>query len=143
MAGANPRHVEQVIDDAEQVVCRETDAVDRALLVGRRTRARALHLALRFPSLGDINDGAADACPPGPDVITRFQIPNPVTGYVEFAITRANFYFIDSGINSVGQREFIVREPLMPSINPRTLRPTRALYIGEYAFGLQVTDVCF
>lgn len=90
-------------------------------------------------------------CPPNSvDVATRFQISRPdriqperVTGWIEITITRDNYYLIANGANSADQVEYVIREPLMPVIHPVTSVPTRGLYIGQYAFGLEVSNVCF
>ena len=86
------------------------------------------------------------------DVATRFQIPNAslpdpslIAGWVEFAITRANYYKVDTDVNTATQREFIIRGPLFPFPDVRKIPPilTPALYIGEDALGIQFLDVCF
>lgn len=81
-------------------------------------------------------------CPPGPGVQARFQIPNPPTGYVDFEIYRPAFYTVSSGTNSVGGVEYLISSPLFPWPHPAG-GIGKALYIGEYAFGLQLTDTCF
>ena len=80
-------------------------------------------------------------CPPGPAVQARFQIPRPVTGYIEFEITRPALYVIGGGTNSVGGVEYVIKSPLLPWPHPRG-GIGRALYVGDYAFGLEVTNIC-
>jgi len=90
-------------------------------------------------------------CPPDSiNVATRFQIPRPdkidpsrITGWVEITITRDGYYVIDGRVNSAGQTELIIREPLVPTIHPYYKTATRALYIGPYAFALNISNVCF
>jgi transglutaminase-like putative cysteine protease len=90
-------------------------------------------------------------CPPNSaDVVTRLQIPRPgaedpslVTGYVDFAITRLNYFVVDAAVNGTGQREYIIREPLFSTIHPVKLMPTRALFLkGPWSFGIEIEDYC-
>ena len=90
-------------------------------------------------------------CPPNAlDVATRFQIERPdrivpekVTGWIEITITRNNYYVIEEKVNTVPQTEYIIREPLAPTIHPINLTLTRGLIISPYTFGLEVTNICF
>ena len=84
------------------------------------------------------------------DVATWFLIPEPgdiqpqrVTGWIEITITRDYFFVIDQKINNVPQTEYIIKEPLMPTIHHVNSTLTRGLYLGPNPFGLEVTDVCF
>ena len=68
-----------------------------------------------------------------------------MSGWVEFAITRANYYVIATGVNGGGQREFVIQSPLFPFPDVRSGTPklTPALYVGDYAWGIQFIDACF
>jgi hypothetical protein len=91
-------------------------------------------------------------CPPDAiDVVTRFQIPAPgeedpsrVTGFVDLAITRQTYISVSTGVNSRGQREYIIREPLFPTLHPLTQKPVRALLIrNPWSFGVEIENICF
>ena len=84
------------------------------------------------------------------DEATWFLIPGQgdihlkrVTGRIEITITRDNYFIIDQKANDVPQTEYIIREPLMPTIHPVNLTLTRSLYLGLNPFGLEITDVCY
>jgi len=81
--------------------------------------------------------------------VARHKIPEPgniqpsrVTGWVEITITRPSLYTFGGGVNSAGQQEITIQSPLIPTINPSGTW-TKALYIGEFAPGLELTNFCF
>ena len=68
-----------------------------------------------------------------------------VSGYVAALVTRDNYFVFGGGSNAHGGTEITIKAPLVPT----PFRDTKtgvfkgAVYIGQYAFGIEQGEVCF